>query len=115
MQGVFPLSDNASSSDPAFVDSMARFVRASIKGWAWVRESSDASDIVLESGKPGAQTENHQRRMMGEINKLTAGGGKLDEADYERTVATLMSGGSDPVISKAAFGAWSHAVWDAAF
>jgi hypothetical protein len=26
-----------------------------------------------------------------------------------------MSGGSDPVISKAPFGAWSHAVWDAAF
>ena len=109
------MSDNASSADPAFVDSMARFVRASIKGWAWVRESSDASDIVLENDKIGAQTENHQRRMMGEINKLTAGGGKLDEADYERTVATLMSGGSDPVISKAPSGVWSHAVWDAAF
>ena len=110
------MSDNASSSDPAFVDSMARFVRASMKGWAWVRENSDAAaDIVLENDKTGAQTENHQRRMMGEINKPTAGGGKLDEADYERTVATLMSGGSDPVISKAPFEAWSHAVWDAAF
>jgi NitT/TauT family transport system substrate-binding protein len=110
------LSDNASSSDPAFVDNMARFVRASMKGWAWARENSDAAaDIVLENDKTRAQTENHQRRMMGEINKLTAGGGKLDEADYERTVATLMSGGSDPVISKAPFGAWSHAVWDAAF
>ncbi len=109
------MSDNASSSDPAFVDSMARFVRVSIKGWAWVRESSDAADIVLENDKTGAQTENHQRRMIGEINKLAAGGGKLDEADYERTVATLLSGGSDPVISKAPCGAWSHAVWDAAF
>ena len=109
------MSDNASSSAPAFVDSMARLVRASMKGWAWVRENSDAADIVLENDKTGAQTENHQRRMMGEINKLTAGGGKLDEADYERTVATLMSGSSDPVISKAPFGAWSHAVWDAAF
>ena len=110
------MSDNTSSSDPAFVDSMARFVRASMKGWAWVRENSDAAaDIVLENDKTGAQTENHQRRMMGEINKPTAGGGKLDEADYERTVATLMSGGSDPVISKAPFGAWSHAVWGAAF
>jgi len=26
-----------------------------------------------------------------------------------------MNGGSDPVISKAPFGAWSHAIWDAAF
>ena len=112
--GLYVLEKNL--ADPAFVDKMARFVRASMKGWAWARENSDAAaDIVLENDETGAQTENHQRRMMGEINKLTAGGGKLDEADYERTVATLMSGGSDPVISKAPFGAWSHAVWDAAF
>jgi len=112
--GLYVLEDNL--SDPAFVDKMARFVRASMKGWAWARENSDAAaDIVLENDETGAQTEKHQRRMMGEINKLTAGGGKLVEGDYERTVATLMSGGPDPVISKAPSGAWSHAVWDAAF
>jgi len=112
--GLYVLEDNL--KDAAFVDKMARFVRASMKGWAWARENSDAAaDIVLENDETGAQTEKHQRRMMGEINKLTAGGGKLVEADYERTVATLMSGGSDPVISKAPSGAWSHAVWDAAF
>ncbi|HJL56124.1 MAG: ABC transporter substrate-binding protein [Arenicellales bacterium] len=112
--GLYVLEKNL--ADPAFVDKMARFVRASMKGWAWARENSDAAaDIVLENDETGAQTENHQRRMMGEINKLTAGGGKLDEVDYERTVATLMSGGSDPVISKAPSGAWSHAIWDAAF
>jgi len=112
--GLYVLEDNL--NDPAFVDKMARFVRASMKGWAWARENSDAAaDIVLENDETGAQTEKHQRRMMGEINKLTAGGGKLAEGDYERTVATLMSGGSDPVISKAPSGAWSHAVWDAAF
>ena len=112
--GLYVLEDNL--KDLAFVDKMARFVRASMKGWAWARENSDAAaDIVLENDETGAQTEKHQRRMMGEINKLTAGGGKLAEGDYERTVATLMSGGSDPVISKAPSGAWSHAVWDAAF
>ncbi|MBP81066.1 MAG: nitrate ABC transporter substrate-binding protein [Acidiferrobacteraceae bacterium] len=120
-QGVATLEDGlyvleANLADSAFVDKMARFVRASMKGWAWARENSDAAaDIVLENDETGAQTQKHQRRMMGEINKLTAGGGKLVEADYERTVATLMSGGSDPVISKAPAGAWSHAVWDAAF
>ena len=112
--GLYVLEDNL--NDPAFVDKMARFVRASMKGWAWARENSDAAaDIVLENDETGAQTEKHQRRMMGEINKLTAGGGKLVESDYERTVATLMSGGSDPVISKAPSGACSHVVWDAAF
>jgi NitT/TauT family transport system substrate-binding protein len=53
--------------------------------------------------------------MMGEIAKLTAGSnGALVEADYERTVQSLLSGGSDPVISKAPEGAWTHAVTDKA-
>jgi len=112
--GLYVLEKNL--SDPKFVDKMARFVRASMKGWAWARENTDAAaDIVLDNDETGAQTDKHQRRMMGEINKLTAGGGKLSEADYKRTVDTLLSGGSDPVISKAPMGAWSHAVWDAAY
>ena len=53
--------------------------------------------------------------MMGEIAKLTAGSnGALDPADYERTVSSLMSGGSDPVITKAPEGAWTHDITDAA-
>jgi NitT/TauT family transport system substrate-binding protein len=54
--------------------------------------------------------------MMGEINKLTAGSnGKLDPADFERTVTTLMgAGGEQPVITKKPVGAWTHAVIDAA-
>ncbi|HJL66704.1 MAG: ABC transporter substrate-binding protein [Arenicellales bacterium] len=112
--GLYVLEKNL--ADAAFVDKMARFVRASMKGWDWARNNSDAAaDIVLENDETGAQTEKHQRRMMGEINKLTANGGKLDADDYERTVATLMSGGSDPVISQAPTGAWTHKVWDAAF
>ena len=120
-QGVATLEDGlyvleANLQDPAFVDKMARFVKASMAGWAWARANSDAAAmIVLDNDMTGAQTENHQKRMMGEINKLTAGtDGKLDVADYERTVEILLSGGSDPVISKAPSGAWSHAVWDKA-
>ena len=53
--------------------------------------------------------------MMGEIAKLTAGSnGALDPADYQRTVDSLMSGGSDPVITKAPEGAWTHDITDAA-
>jgi NitT/TauT family transport system substrate-binding protein len=51
--------------------------------------------------------------MMDEINKLAAGGGKLDPTDYERTVETLLGGGSDPVITAKPEGAWTHEVWDA--
>ncbi len=111
--GLYVLEENL--EDPAFADRMVRFVRASMKGWAWARENSDAAaDIVLDNDASGAQTEEHQRRMMGEINKLTEGSdGRLDPADYERTVKTLLSGGSDPVISAEPTGAWTHQIVDA--
>ncbi|KNG93462.1 ABC transporter substrate-binding protein [Pseudaestuariivita atlantica] len=112
--GLYTLEDNL--SDPAMVDKLTRFVAASMKGWKYAEENPDeAAEIVLEYDETGAQTEEHQKRMMGEIAKLTAGSdGSLDPADYERTVASLLSGGSDPVISKAPEGAWTHAITDAA-
>lgn len=112
--GLYVLEDKL--SDPAEVDKLARFVRASMKGWKWAEENpTKAAMIVLEADETGAQTEKHQVRMMGEIAKLTAGSnGALDEADYQRTVDTLMGGGSDPVISKAPVGAWTHVVTDIA-
>ncbi|WP_193142015.1 MULTISPECIES: ABC transporter substrate-binding protein [unclassified Meridianimarinicoccus] len=112
--GMYVLEKNL--EDPAFVDKMVRFVRASMKGWKWAEENpEDAAMIVLDNDATGAQTEKHQVRMMGEIAKLTAGSnGALDPADYERTVSTLLAGGSDPVISKQPEGAWTHAITDAA-
>ena len=111
--GLYALEENL--EDPAFVDRMARFVAASMKGWEWARENpEEAAMIVLDNDASGAQTEEHQIRMVSEINKLTEGSdGVLDEAAYERTVQTLLSGGSDPVISRAPEGAWTHAVTDA--
>ena len=120
-QGVATLEDGLyvlekRLSDPAFVDRMARFVKASMQGWAWAgKHPKAAALIVLENDATGAQTEKHQVRMMGEINKLVAGSnGKLDPKDYERTVKTLLSGGSDPVITKKPKGAWTHTVIDKA-
>ena len=96
--GLYVLEENL--SDPAFVDKAARFLRASMKGWEWASNNSDAAaDIVLEYDMSGAQTEKHQRRMMGEVNKLTANGGKLNVNDYQRTVDTLLGSDSDPVIT----------------
>jgi len=112
--GLYALEDDL--ADPAFVDRMARFVRATMKGFDWARENPKAAAlIVLDNDMTGAQTEKHQVRMMGEINKLTAGtSGRLDPADFDRTVKTLLSGGSDPVITKTPTGAWTHAVTDKA-
>ncbi len=112
--GLYVLEDKL--KDPAFVDKMVRFVRASMKGWKYAEENPDeAAMIVLENDSTGAQTETHQKRMMGEIAKLTAGSnGSLDEADYQRTVKTLLGGGSDPVISKEPQGAFTKAITDKA-
>jgi NitT/TauT family transport system substrate-binding protein len=119
-QGVATLEDGlyvieSKLRDPAFVAKIAAFVKASMRGWQYARQNPDeATKIVLANDTTGAQTEKHQRRMMGEIAKLLdTGNGKLDPADYERTVATLLAGGSDPVITKKPTGAWSHAVYDA--
>ena len=112
--GLYVLEKNL--ADPAFADRMVRFVRASMKGWKWAEANSDAAaGIVLDNDSSGAQTEKHQKRMMGEIAKLTAGSnGALDPADYERTVAVLLKGGSDPVITRQPTGAWTHAITDKA-
>ncbi|MBO6562953.1 MAG: ABC transporter substrate-binding protein [Nisaea sp.] len=112
--GLYVLEDNL--KDPAFVDKMARFVRASMKGWKYAEANPDeAAEIVLDNDATGAQTEKHQKRMMGEIAKLTAGSnGALDPADYERTVNTLLKGGSSPVITKKPENAWTHLITDKA-
>jgi NitT/TauT family transport system substrate-binding protein len=119
-QGVATLEDGLyvvedKLKDSAFVQTMAKFVKASMKGWDWARQNPEAAaKIVLENDATGAQTEAHQVRMMGEINKLTEGSdGTLDTAAAERTVDTLMKGGSDPVITKKPEGAWTSVVTDA--
>ena len=119
-QGVATLEDGlytleATLQDPAKVEKLAKFLKASMKGWDYaVANPDEAAMITLENDETGAQTEKHQKRMMGEIAKLVGtnakGTGYLDEAAYNRTVETLMGGGSDPVISTKPEGAFTHAV-----
>jgi len=114
--GVYTLEKNL--KDAAMTEKLARFLKASMKGWDWaVAHPDEAAMIVLQNDETGAQTEAHQKFMMGEIAKLVGtnpkGTGYLDPAAYDRTVAILMSGKSDPVISKKPEGAWTHDVIDA--
>jgi NitT/TauT family transport system substrate-binding protein len=119
-EGVATLEDGLYAmepklKDPAFVAKMAKFVQASEKGWRYAREhDKEAAKIVIAADTTGAQTLHHQEQMMGEIAKLLdPGNGELDPKDYDRTVAELLSGGSDPVITKKPEGAWTHAVYEA--
>jgi NitT/TauT family transport system substrate-binding protein len=119
-EGVATLEDGLYAmepklKDPAFVAKMAKFVKASMKGWDYARKhETEAAKIVLAADTTGAQTLKHQLQMMSEIAKLLdSGNGELNPKDYDRTVATLLTGGSDPVITKKPVGAWTHAVYDA--
>ena len=123
-QGVATLEDGLYTTeknlkDQAMVDKLARFVKASMKGWEYAGAHPDeAAQIVLDNDATGAQTEEHQKSMMSEVAKLLGtddphGIGYLEPAAYDRTVKVLLSGGSDPVISKAPTGAWTHDIFDA--
>jgi NitT/TauT family transport system substrate-binding protein len=104
-----------SLDDPKMVEKLAKFVKASMKGWEYAKANPDeAATIVLDNDASGAQTEKAQKRMVEEIGKLTGTDGVLDIAAADRTVETLLGGGSDPVITKKPEGAWTTKVTDAA-
>jgi NitT/TauT family transport system substrate-binding protein len=76
------------ASDPAYKETAIKFVKASIKGWAYCRDNASACrDIVVAKGsKLGAS---HQLWQMNEVNGLiwpAAGGvGVIDQAAWDRT------------------------------
>ncbi len=120
-QGVATLEDGLYALEPklkdaAFTEKLSRFVKASMKGWNYAQAHPDeAVKIVLDNDTSGAQTEEHQKHMMDDVNKLTQGSdGVLDPSAYASTVKVLLSSGSDPVITKEPAGAWTHAVTDKA-
>ncbi len=123
-QGVATLEDGLYTTerklaDPAAVAVLARFLRASLKGWQYAAAHQDeAVQVVLANDTAGTQTAAHQKRMMGDVAKLLGADpkrmGYLDPAAYDRTVDELMASGGDPVITRKPAGAWSHAVFDAA-
>ena len=125
-QGVATLEDGLYArepdlKDPAYVAKMAKFVKASIKGWEYALKNQDeAVKIVLAADTSGGSTAAVQKRQLENVAKLiTTSGtpkmGVLDPAAYQRTVKVLLAGGSDPVIKKdPGAAAWTHAVTDKA-
>ncbi len=101
--------------DPLFVDRMVRFVRASIRGWAWSLENVDAAvGVIMEQAPKGATTIDHQRHMLEIVGDLLATGSwRLEPADYDRTVSILLKSPSHPIITKKPDHAWTHRITDA--
>lgn len=123
-QGVATLEDGLYAlesrlSDPAYQGRLARFIAASLSGWQYaVDHVEEAAAIVVEADPSGAATLPVQTRQMREVAALIPGSahglGYLEPEAYERTVQVLLSGSSDPVISRAPEGAWTHTAWEAA-
>ena len=107
--GLYVMEDTL--SDPAKVDAYTRFVRASMKGWAYALENPDeAAEIVVEMDDTGAAELAHQRYMVEEVSKLVdADDPALDMATYERTVQALLD---QAIITATPEGAYTTAVTD---
>jgi NitT/TauT family transport system substrate-binding protein len=107
--GLYVLED--SLQDPAKVDAYTRFVRASMKGWAYAAENpEEAAQIVVDMDETGAATLEHQLYMTGEVAKLVdPTDPKLDMATYERTVKALLD---QSIIKNEPTGAYTTVVTD---
>lgn len=125
-EGVATLEDGLYALEPrlkdkAFVARLAKFLKASFKGWNdAVKDPEGAAKIVVAADPSGSATLKVQKRQMENIAKLIGNAntpkiGYLDPAAYERTVKVLLTGGSSPVIKKdPGKAAMTHAVWEAA-
>ena len=81
------------SSDTAYADQTVKFIKASIKGWAYVRDhAQEAADIVTAAGSTLGTS--HQLWMTNETNKLiwpsTAGVGMIQQKAWDQTVQIAM-------------------------
>jgi NitT/TauT family transport system substrate-binding protein len=125
-EGVASLEDglyvlDSKLKDPAFVAKMAKFLKASFKGWNdAVKNPAEAAKIVVAADMSGSATEKVQLRQMENVAKLISNAGSakigyLEPAAYQRTVKVLLAAGSSPVIKKdPGTAAYSHVVWEAA-
>ena len=117
--GLYVLAPNL--RDKAFVAKMAKFLKASFKGWnEAVKHPEEAAKIVVANDTSGSASLAVQKRQMENVAKLISNAntpkiGYLDPAAYERTIKVLMAGGSDPVIKKdPGKAAMTHIVWEQA-
>jgi NitT/TauT family transport system substrate-binding protein len=94
-------------SDSKFADQTVKFIKASIKGWVYVRDHpEEAAQIVTTAGSKLGQS--HQLWMTNEVNQLiwpsTGGIGLIDDAAWKQTVDMALGTKNDQgktIISKA--------------
>ena len=94
-------------ADSGFADQTVKFIKASIKGWVYVRDHpEEAAQLVTTAGSKLGQS--HQLWMTNEINKLiwpsTGGIGLINDAAWKQTVDIALGTKNDQgktIITKA--------------
>ena len=109
--GLYVLEDKL--KDPAFVDKMARFVKASMKGWEYARASirTRRPRSCSTTTRPAPRPRRTRRSMMQRDQQADRRLQRRARAGRRRAHGhELLSGGSDPVITKKPEGAWTDVV-----
>jgi NitT/TauT family transport system substrate-binding protein len=115
LQDAIWADEERMKTDEGYVDLAARFVAASLEGWAYCRDNvQECTDIVVAKGsKLGAS---HQLWQMNEINKLIwpapDGVGYIDQGAWDRTVEIAMGTpnleGATVLTAPPTDGAWTN-------
>ncbi|WP_313351186.1 ABC transporter substrate-binding protein [Paracoccus sp. (in: a-proteobacteria)] len=110
--GLYALSGQL--SDPAAEDRLARFLRASMKGWRDATADPEASARLILGPDPDPDALQRQVGMLRRIDGLLSVTGALDEGEYRRTVENLRAGGPNAVLRREPRGAFTSAISDRA-
>lgn len=114
-QGVATLEDGlyalpAALADAQAQDRLARFLRASMKGWHEAAADPQASARLILGPDADAGALDRQAAMIAAIGPMLSAQGALEPQAYASTVASLRAGGGAAVLKRDPQGASSDAV-----
>jgi NitT/TauT family transport system substrate-binding protein len=118
--GIF-VSEDWLNADPRNKDIAARFVRASIKGWAYCRDNAQSCvDTILNQDSSGVMTQEAQQWQMDEVNKLIWGDpinpdvqiGYMEPELFQFAAETALRFGV--IQNPATQEAYTHEIWEMA-
>ncbi|WP_323717412.1 ABC transporter substrate-binding protein [Paracoccus aminovorans] len=90
----------ATLADPQAQDRLARFLRASMKGWHEAVADPEAAAGLILGPDPDAGALHRQAAMIEAIGPLLSPSGALDEDDYRRTVDILRAGSGQAILRR---------------
>lgn len=101
-------------NDAATRDRLARFLRASMKGWHEATRTPEATAALILGPDPDQGALQRQTQALRALADILSTSGALDDAAYRRSVDNLLAGGPAAVLRAEPQGAFTHAISDMA-